>query len=117
MSEESITDRIDYERLAESIDVAELLEGTQWEGELDDAENTGAAIGRLIGESLGRVIGEAVGRTVGDRLVEEFLADDDGDEAESDGSEESEGSDGESEDGEESESEDDEEGSDEGGDE
>ncbi len=57
---DSLTGRIDYERITENVDVGELVEGTQWEDEVDEDAPLGQTIG-LIGAAVGRLIGERPG--------------------------------------------------------
>lgn len=84
MSDSTLTQRIDTEKISDNVDVDELVEGTQWEDEIDGDKPLGEALGGQIGAILGRAIGESLGRTIGDMVVDELLSSSAGEHAQAD---------------------------------
>lgn len=80
MSDQSLADRIDLNRLLADIDFEGLSEGTRWESLFDadgetgsDGDGIGATVGARLGGFLGGLLGSVLGRVVGTSLLKQFL--------------------------------------------
>ena len=73
MSDGSLTQRLDYEKVSENVDVDQLVEGTQWEDEISEDRPLGEALGAQVGSVVGQKIGESLGRTIGEMVTQELL--------------------------------------------
>ena len=101
MSDTSLTDRIDTDELASSIDYEELLEGTELGENLDfgDDKSTAEALGGAIGAAIGRRLGEMIAKQIQESIKETVSREDEEEDEEGEDAEEDE--EGEEEEGEE----------------